>query len=143
MSGYYHNSEGYFDPTAGKALSNIRRKERSDRRKAIRRQNREKRNAEVYRRAERKNGSGRSVAESCQCHNHQCGQRLQKGIAPTEKNPASRTAAEEIREIERFFHSEWYGMLTDVDGNFLIRKCKEECAYDGKRVSKTSIPSRS
>ena len=85
MSGYYHNSEGYFDPTAGKALSNIRRKERSDRRKAIRRQNREKRNAEVYRRAERKNGSGRSVAESCQCHNHQCGQGLQKGIAPTEK----------------------------------------------------------
>ena len=59
------------------------------------------------------------------------------------KNPGSRTAAAEIREIERFFHSEWYGMLTDVDGNFLIRKCKEECAYDGKRVSKTSIPPRS
>lgn len=66
-----------------------------------------------------------------------------KALRRQRKNPTSRTATEEIREIERFFHSEWYGMLTDVDGNFLIRKCKEECAYDGKRVSKTSIPSRS
>ena len=66
-----------------------------------------------------------------------------KALRRQRKNPTSRTAAEEIREIERFFHSEWYGMLTDVDGNFLVRKCKEECAYDGKRVSKTSIPSRS
>ncbi len=66
-----------------------------------------------------------------------------KALRRQRKNPASRTAAEEIREIKRFFHSEWYGMLTDVDGNFLIRKCKEECAYDGKRVSKTSIPPRS
>ena len=29
----YLNSEGYPDPTAGKALANISRKERSDRRK--------------------------------------------------------------------------------------------------------------
>lgn len=29
----YLNSEGYPDPTAGKALSNISRKERSDRRR--------------------------------------------------------------------------------------------------------------
>ena len=34
----YYNHEGYFDPTAGKALSNILRKERSDRRKEKRKQ---------------------------------------------------------------------------------------------------------
>ena len=36
---FYFNSEGYCDPTAGAALSNIIRKERSDRRKARRKQN--------------------------------------------------------------------------------------------------------
>jgi len=38
--GIYRNCEGYSDPTAGAAMSNILRKERSDRRKAIRRRNR-------------------------------------------------------------------------------------------------------
>ena len=38
--GIYYNSEGYFDPTAGAAMSRILRKERSDRRKAIRKKNR-------------------------------------------------------------------------------------------------------
>ena len=35
----YHNGEGYYDPTAGQALSNIMRKERSDRRKEKRKRN--------------------------------------------------------------------------------------------------------
>ena len=39
--GIYRNNEGYFDPTAGAAMSSIMRKERSDRRKAIRKKNRE------------------------------------------------------------------------------------------------------
>ena len=38
--GIWRNCEGYSDPTAGKAMSNILAKERSDRRKAIRRRNR-------------------------------------------------------------------------------------------------------
>ena len=32
----YRNSEGYYDPTAGAALAKCDRKEKSDRRKAIR-----------------------------------------------------------------------------------------------------------
>lgn len=36
---FYKNSEGYSDSTAGAALSNIRRKEKSDRRKAARKAN--------------------------------------------------------------------------------------------------------
>ena len=35
----YRNSEGYYDPTAGAALAKCDRKEKSDRRKAIRKSN--------------------------------------------------------------------------------------------------------
>ena len=64
---FYRNTEGYFDPTAGEALSNIRKKERSDRRKAIRRQKAAKPRCEVWRCDEvsgkdRRNEDG-SVAE--------------------------------------------------------------------------------
>ena len=38
--GIWRNNEGYSDPTAGAAMSNILAKERSDRRKAKRRENR-------------------------------------------------------------------------------------------------------
>ena len=31
-----------------------------------------------------------------------------------------------IREIERFFRSEWFEVLTELDGETLIRKLKEE-----------------
>lgn len=31
-----------------------------------------------------------------------------------------------IREIERFFRSEWYKMLTTIDGEFLIDKLRKE-----------------
>lgn len=39
--GIYRNCEGYYDPTAGTAMSSIMRKERSDRRKVTRKKNRE------------------------------------------------------------------------------------------------------
>ena len=38
--GIYRNNEGYYDPTAGAAMSSVLKKERSDRRKAIRKKNR-------------------------------------------------------------------------------------------------------
>lgn len=31
-----------------------------------------------------------------------------------------------IVEIERFFRSEWFNMLTDVDGDVLIKKIRKE-----------------
>lgn len=31
-----------------------------------------------------------------------------------------------IREVERFFRSEWYKMLTTINGEFLIDKLKKE-----------------
>lgn len=32
-------------------------------------------------------------------------------------------------EVERFFSSDWYSVLTDLDGAFLMRKIREEEGY--------------
>ena len=42
------------------------------------------------------------------------------------RNPDSQAAMIKIDEIERFFRSEWYRLLTDVDGEMLIKKLREE-----------------
>lgn len=42
------------------------------------------------------------------------------------RNPNSQSAKSEIADIERFFRSDWYAMLTNVPGEALIRKLKEE-----------------
>lgn len=42
------------------------------------------------------------------------------------RRPESRTAKSEIEELERFFRSDWYATLTNVPGELLIRKLKEE-----------------
>ncbi len=66
---FYRNTEGYYDPTAGQALSNIRKKERSDRRKAIRRRNRQKLREEASKNVEIRGKGGRDengpLAEPC------------------------------------------------------------------------------
>lgn len=41
-------------------------------------------------------------------------------------NPNSRSALVDKREIERFFRSDWYELLTDLDGELLIRRLNEE-----------------
>lgn len=33
---------------------------------------------------------------------------------------------EEIRTLERFFRSRWYGILTDVDGEYLMERLRAE-----------------
>ena len=42
------------------------------------------------------------------------------------KNPHSRSAIAAVNEMERFFRSDWYEILTSVDGEMLIRKLREE-----------------
>ncbi|MBQ9644197.1 MAG: hypothetical protein IJV26_09195 [Lachnospiraceae bacterium] len=42
--------------------------------------------------------------------------------------PDQKGAQATIREVERFFRSEWFEQLTDLDGEMLIRKLKEEVA---------------
>ena len=40
--------------------------------------------------------------------------------------PDQKEAQETIREVERFFRSRWFAQLTDINGEYLIRKLKEE-----------------
>ena len=42
------------------------------------------------------------------------------------KNPNNKSALSEIVDLERFFRSEWYAALTNVPGELLIQKLKEE-----------------
>ena len=41
-------------------------------------------------------------------------------------NSRNRTAQADKRENERFFRSQWYSALTDVDGEMLIRSLQME-----------------
>ncbi len=40
-------------------------------------------------------------------------------------NPDSEDARREVVRLERFFYSDWFEVLTDLDPSYLIRKMKE------------------
>lgn len=42
------------------------------------------------------------------------------------RSPRNHLAQAEADSIERFFRSDWYKCLTDVDGEMVIRKLREE-----------------
>ncbi len=41
-------------------------------------------------------------------------------------NPNDKAAQREKKSIERFFHSDWFSILTDLNGELLLKKLKEE-----------------
>ena len=41
------------------------------------------------------------------------------------KKPESKTAKNDVKRLEQFFHSEWYELLTDLDASYLLRKVRE------------------
>ena len=41
------------------------------------------------------------------------------------RHPESEAAKKEAEAQEQFFFSDWYGMLTNLDGGYLVRKLKE------------------
>jgi hypothetical protein len=47
-------------------------------------------------------------------------------IRKLKRNPRNHLAQADIDSIERFFRSGWYATLTQVDGEMLIKKLKEE-----------------
>lgn len=47
-------------------------------------------------------------------------------IRLVKKNPDAKAALKDALEIEKFFHSGWYSMLTDVDGDYLIKRLRRE-----------------
>ncbi len=42
------------------------------------------------------------------------------------RHPNSKAAMETAMEVERFFHSSWYGVLTQVDPDYLIDRLRKE-----------------
>ena len=42
------------------------------------------------------------------------------------KNPKNRNAMSTANECERFFTGTWFETLTDVDGNWLMKRLQEE-----------------
>ena len=42
--------------------------------------------------------------------------------------PDQKGAQATIKEVERFFRSQWFAQLTDIDGEMLIKKLREEVA---------------
>ena len=45
-------------------------------------------------------------------------------------DPDSKIARGEVNRLEKFFRSGWYEILTDVDGEYLIRKLREEAGIE-------------
>ncbi len=47
-------------------------------------------------------------------------------IRTLKKHPKSRAARTEALNLEKFFHSGWFGTLTDVDADYLINRLRKE-----------------
>ena len=52
-------------------------------------------------------------------------------LKAVKRNPNDREAMDEALSIERFFRSGWYGTLTSIDGEYLIRRLQEEIRQSG------------
>ena len=44
------------------------------------------------------------------------------------RRPGNKAAMADAMELEHFFRSGWYGVLTNVDPDYLIRKLREKVA---------------
>jgi hypothetical protein len=58
----------------------------------------------------------------------QAAQDYLSALKKLKKNPRNRMAMDEAMQLEKFFHSGWYGVLTGVDPDYLIRKLREKVA---------------
>lgn len=59
-----------------------------------------------------------------------------KAVKTLKKRPWYGPAKQMKEECERFFRSQWFAELTDVDGNFILRKLEQEAGIDDdQRVS--------
>lgn len=49
-------------------------------------------------------------------------------LKKVKKNPKNRDAIGGALQIEKFFRSEWYQVLTSVDGEYLINRLRKEAS---------------
>ena len=52
-------------------------------------------------------------------------------LKAVKRNPNNRAALDNALQIEKFFRSGWYQVLTSVDGEYLIRRLQEEIRDSG------------
>ena len=48
-------------------------------------------------------------------------------------HPADSEAWRKAREYERFFHSDWYSMLTNVDPDYLVSRLKKTVGIETEK----------
>ena len=118
---FYKNAEGYNDPTAGKALTNIAREERQKRKTA---NNPKPRPQRQYKKPDADLGDPHHALANAIIV--QAVDEYRAALRIQHKVPSNARAKAAIEEIEHFFRSEWFSFLTRVDGEMLIRKLKEE-----------------
>lgn len=53
-----------------------------------------------------------------------------RAVKTLKKKPRKESAKQMKEECERFFRSQWFEDLTDVDGSFILRKLKQEAGTD-------------
>lgn len=58
----------------------------------------------------------------------QAAQDYLSALKKLKKNPRNRMAMDEAMQLEKFFHSGWYEILTDIDPDYMIRKLREKVA---------------
>ena len=49
-----------------------------------------------------------------------------RNLKKLKKNPQNREVLNDVMQIEKFFRSHWYQVLTTVEGEFLIQKLRKE-----------------
>ena len=55
----------------------------------------------------------------------------EKALKKLRRNPGNKKAKEDLRELESFFFSEWYRVLTDLNATYLLRKVREQFESEG------------
>ena len=67
----------------------------------------------------------------------------QSALRSLKRNKNNTSAKRMKEEVERFFNSDWYSDLTDLNGAFLMRKIQEEVGYhDSERIPKPGVLDR-
>lgn len=106
------NSEYYADPTAERAIANVMREQRRERRERL---------TGEQSRVEIENWEALANAIILQAVED-----YRKARSRVRMMPDQKEAQRRIREVERFFESEWFHRLADTDGKRILEYLKKE-----------------
>lgn len=124
---YNRNKEGYPDPTAGMALANIIKQERFEQKRKYKRKHKTKRTPKPGESDKCIRLPYEQLANAIVIYAVEDYRIVLKRCM---KQPGDKKVQKERQKLERFFRSDWYKILTSVDGEKLMEKIKEEMGYD-------------